>query len=136
MPLRPLTPCNKPGCGRLVRGRYCDAHAEQHIKTTIRARDDRRGTPAERGYDAAWAALSKRYRKQHPLCEQHLARGQSVPVALVDHIVPIHVDWSLRLLEDNLQSLCESCHAAKTAEDRKRYGSRSAVISNEPIEVG
>lgn len=44
------------------------------------------------------------------------------PADLVDHIVPVHVAPDRVFDTSNLQSLCRSCHAKKTAEDVKRYG--------------
>lgn len=41
---------------------------------------------------------------------------------VVDHIVPIEHDWSLRLDVKNLQPICHACHARKTADDEKQYG--------------
>ncbi|WP_212967129.1 HNH endonuclease [Lederbergia ruris] len=41
---------------------------------------------------------------------------------VVDHIIPIIVDWSRRLDDTNCQSLCHGCHNVKSAEDRKKYG--------------
>ena len=114
MPVASATPCNKPGCGKLTHGRFCDAHKG--------AGDDRRSAQA-RGYDSKWTALSKRYRQANPLCEQHLARDEFVPVALVDHIVPVHVAPDRRMDTSNLQSLCRDCHAEKTEQDVLRYGS-------------
>ncbi|MGJ0995757.1 HNH endonuclease [Enterococcus casseliflavus] len=40
---------------------------------------------------------------------------------LADHIIPVRVDWSKRLDKDNIQPLCESCHAIKTKEDKIKY---------------
>ncbi|WP_442857134.1 MULTISPECIES: HNH endonuclease [Carnobacterium] len=40
---------------------------------------------------------------------------------LADHIIPVRVDWSLRLVRTNLQPLCGECHAIKTKDDEKRY---------------
>ncbi|MDT2783617.1 HNH endonuclease [Enterococcus asini] len=40
---------------------------------------------------------------------------------LADHIIPVRVDWSLRLDKDNIQPLCESCHAVKTREEKQKY---------------
>lgn len=40
---------------------------------------------------------------------------------VADHIVPVLVDWSLRLNPDNCQPLCHNCHNVKTAEDKKKY---------------
>ncbi|MGG3452046.1 HNH endonuclease signature motif containing protein [Domibacillus aminovorans] len=43
------------------------------------------------------------------------------PMDVVDHIIPIKIDWSLRLSLDNLQSLCQSCHNIKGTKDRQVY---------------
>lgn len=45
-----------------------------------------------------------------------------------DHILPIRYYWHLRLNLDNLQSLCSVCHRTKTAEDKRRYEGRNALI--------
>ena len=39
---------------------------------------------------------------------------------VVDHIIPIRVDWSKRLEPTNLQTLCHACHNKKTKEDEKK----------------
>ncbi|MEC2504384.1 HNH endonuclease, partial [Bacillus cereus] len=39
---------------------------------------------------------------------------------VVDHIIPIRVDWSKRLEPSNLQTLCHACHNKKTKEDEKK----------------
>lgn len=41
---------------------------------------------------------------------------------MVDHIIPLKIDWHLRLESNNLQSLCNRCHRIKTLEDKKKYG--------------
>ena len=40
---------------------------------------------------------------------------------IVDHIVPLEIDYSLRLRYDNLQVLCNPCHNIKTQEDEGKY---------------
>ncbi|WP_421406507.1 HNH endonuclease signature motif containing protein [Lacticaseibacillus paracasei] len=67
-----------------------------------------------------WRQLSYSYRLAHPLCERCQAKCLYVQADVVDHIVPIRVDWSRRLDESNLQSLCNSCHWQKTKHEDPR----------------
>ena len=60
--------------------------------------------------------------RDHFLCQECLKHRRITKAVIVDHRIPISVDWSLRLSLDNLQSLCQSCHNKKTAEDKKKYG--------------
>lgn len=52
-----------------------------------------------------------------PTCASCLKRGIIRQAVLVDHIEPIKTayGWQHRLDESNLQSLCQTCHNAKTA---------------------
>ena len=55
------------------------------------------------------------------LC-QRCFKNRLITIAdMVDHIVPIKVEWAFRLELGNLQSLCNRCHAIKTIEDKKKY---------------
>ena len=54
MPLRLKTPCRYPGCHRANRGRFCEEHQGS---ASSRPSESRRGTAAERGYDANWRRL-------------------------------------------------------------------------------
>lgn len=55
------------------------------------------------------------------LCQHCLKQKRITLADMVDHIIPIKVEWDLRLSIDNLQSLCNRCHAIKTAEDKLKY---------------
>lgn len=70
----------------------------------------------------AWRTTRKRYINQNPLCEKCLANGLTVAAEVVDHITEIN-DGGEKLSFDNLQSLCHSCHNAKT-------GRRGAKTTN------
>jgi 5-methylcytosine-specific restriction protein A len=43
-------------------------------------------------------------------------KGRITPAVLVDHIIPVEERPDLRLVEDNLQSLCRPCHDKKHAK--------------------
>ena len=71
----------------------------------------------------AWLTLRAQVLQAEPLCRECSKRGRVETAAMVDHIEPVTAggafyDW------DNLQPLCNSCHAKKSAkegnEKRKR----------------
>ncbi len=63
-------------------------------------------------YDAAWQRVRAMKLAQDPLCEEHLRQGHDVAVSMVHHIKPIETHPELRLVMENLQSLCTPCHDA------------------------
>ncbi len=112
MPQRPGRPCAQPGCAALVQsGAYCTKH--QPIV------HDERPTAHERGYGARWRKLRARYLAAHPTCVDpfRLHAGQVRVATDVDHIKPRVEGGSDR--DDNLQSLCHSCHSHKTIMQTK-----------------
>ena len=64
-----------------------------------------------------WRSLRAIKLQQDPLCEECQRKGLVVPAQMVDHIVPINKGGAPMELE-NLQSLCNKCHAAKSARDK------------------
>jgi 5-methylcytosine-specific restriction enzyme A len=142
----PLQPCRQPGCSTLCESGYCAVHRKQV--------DGQRGTPAERGYDAdhrrlrvlcfvrdEWRCVDcgwepnvvmdfRRFELGPPAVEEVLAelrerlnRGERHLHA--DHQVPIAVRPDLRLVLDNLQTLCNRCHNRKT---RREKGQRAGAV--------
>lgn len=79
--------------------------------------DQRRLTPAQRGYGHDWAATSQAYRRQHPLCVACLLRDRVTPSECVDHIIPIACCPALQWDPDNWVALCTSCHSYKTTKE-------------------
>lgn len=61
------------------------------------------------------------YRRDHGLCVQCRRDGIIKIGDVVDHIIPLLVDWSKRLDPANLQTLCHAHHNKKTKEDEKKY---------------
>ena len=80
------------------------------------ARDAERGTPEERGYDAAWRRLRAQVLKAKPLCELCLAEGKVTPATVGDHIVSVKVAPHLRLVASNVRALCKPHHDRRVDE--------------------
>lgn len=91
--------------------------------------DTHRGTAAARGYDHKWRLLRQRFIQAHPLCRKCEEAGEVMVAVIVDHVIPIGVDWSRRLDEENLQALCDHHHRLKSEEDRRKYGTAYATPS-------
>ncbi len=65
---------------------------------------------------AKWRKTSKAFLKNNPLCIVC-----SRPATITDHIKEIK-DGGDRYSWENLQSMCNSCHNKKTAEERAKRG--------------
>lgn len=88
---------------------------EQAVRERRKAWDDRRGTPAERGYDWQWREFSERYRQENPLCADCLEQGIATPSEEVHHIVKLKLRPDLKYEQSNLVALCGACHKRITA---------------------
>ena len=69
-----------------------------------------RASSAARGYGSKWQKARESWLRAHPLCADHLSRGQYVPASVVDHIEPHRGDMKLFWDLNNWQSLCDTCH--------------------------
>ena len=105
MPKKPKRPCAYPGCPSLTEGQYCDDHRKE-----ARREYDRyvRSPDCSKKYGRAWHRIRARYVEKHPLCEMCLKEGRLTPVEEVHHILPISRGGTHA--EENLMSLCQSCH--------------------------
>ncbi len=82
------------------------------------AKRDTRRPPQERGYDAHWRyRLQPAYLRAHPMCS---ASGCTQPATCVDHVRPL-ADGGTND-DENLQSLCHSCHSRKTVRSDGGFG--------------
>ena len=54
-------------------------------------------------------------RRDRYLCVACLAAGRPTPATQVDHVIPLSAGGTDAM--DNLQSLCDACHEAKTRRD-------------------
>ena len=121
--MKPRRLCNKAGCRVLVdyNESYCDKH--KPIKTsniTYKQRKEQGGKYFWFYKSKAWRNASYQYRLNNPCCEMCLKSGIVRKADVVDHIIEIRDDYSKRLDEENLQSLCHACHNKKTVRERKR----------------
>lgn len=105
--------CVEAGCNAKVKRGRCAEHTTAHHQRDAIAR----GTAAERGYDSTWRRIRNRKIKADPLCEPCLRDGRTRAATEVDHIVPIDSGGTHET--GNLQSICRSCHAAKTAREHE-----------------
>ena len=83
-----------------------------------REHDQRRGSSTRRGYDYTWQKLRKLKLQTDPLCKGCESQGRLSLAEEVDHIIRITERPDLRLDWGNLQSLCGTCHDAKSAAER------------------
>ena len=118
MPPRPKTLCRKVGCGALIDAPgYCARHAKQAIGWN---RSNEGKTSTERGYDYAWQQRRKRILSRDGGLCQIKGQGCTYVAREVDHIVNKAAararGWPDERIEadENLQSVCPGCHAAKT----------------------
>lgn len=123
MPPRPVRECRHAGCRELTRCGFCDAHAQD------RHRDDpRRGSSAQRGYDARHRRWRAMILARDPICVdpygRHARDGIVVPSTVADHIVPLRPDgagdWSL----ENGRGLCAACHGERNIRGLHRQRGR------------
>ena len=132
MPNRPLHPCAHPGCSVLVDGG--ESRCPEHRRQIAREREDRRGSSTARGYGADWQRLRKRKLQADPLCEDCESRGRVTLAEEFDHIIRIVERPDLRLDWDNLQCLCQKCHAAKSAAERSGRPVKGCGVDGNPTD--
>lgn len=116
--------CRGAGCNQIVYGKgkpYCEACLPLYVKNDYL----RRGSPKERGYDHNWKKLRDMFLNAHPLCADPFGfhQGQPVIATDVDHIKPKAKGGTDD--DNNLQSLCHSCHSHKTVTFDGGFGRAS-----------
>lgn len=119
MPKKAWGVCNQQGCPELTRDGYCEKHKGVVDKDYRINRTDKREQAFYKSGD--WIKVRNYKRMMNPLCEHCMRTDELTPLDVIDHIIPIKVNWSLRFTLSNLQSLCQGCHNIKSIEDRKLY---------------
>jgi 5-methylcytosine-specific restriction protein A len=115
VPYKPKKPCAHPGCPNLTAARFCPAHQKQDAREYERYRRD---PETRKRYGTEWRRIRNRYIAAHPLCEQCEAAGRFVTAQEVHHIKPLAQGGTHA--EDNLMSLCSSCHSGFTLAEINR----------------
>lgn len=115
---KPAHPCKHPFCSNKVKGSpYCPKHElERKLEPKQNNWHTKKGPTDPFYYSKAWRRTTKAYRRANPLCEKCDRKGKLIPATCTDHITPwknggSKFDWN------NLQALCYSCHAKKTAKE-------------------
>ena len=108
-----LKPCTYPGCPKLTRTRYCEEHTGTRTSPPRNAR--------KMGYDSRWEKRRSNFLMNNPLCVECLKNGKYTPANVADHIVPHKGDKRLFYDDNNLQSLCDSCHGVKSSREDKGW---------------
>ena len=111
MPFKPRTH------DQLMRAEHPERFPPRHIDDNARRRADPTSADSKRFYASArWQRFRRLILSRHPLCVACLAAGRTEPATDVDHIRTIRAGGAL-LDEANVQTLCHSCHARKTASE-------------------
>jgi len=110
MPYQIRKPCSYPSCPSLAmpNSSRCEVHARRDKQDN----DQRRGNSSERGYDAAWQKVRRIKANRDPLCEECLLNNVERPLDVVHHIKDVEHYPELRLVMENLRSLCNEHHEA------------------------
>ena len=123
MPVSPPSICTAPGCGTLV---YGGGRCPDCMAQTRRERDKTRGNGTQRGWSTKWAAFSKAYLIEHPLCEcdecAQLPPWQRPASTDVDHIDGTGRTGARAYDKSNLMALSHAHHARKTAREDGGFG--------------
>ena len=112
MPSAAPRPCSHPGCGVLVRdgtGR-CPKHPKQSWS--------KKPTAVKRITGRALQRLRAELFEREPLCRPCRLAGRVTEATMRDHIKSVEEGGTDDL--DNIQPICEACHAVKSAEERAR----------------
>lgn len=67
-------------------------------------------------YNSAWVKVRNKKLSMNPLCEECLKHDVIKEATLVHHIIPVDVRPELKLVMDNLMSVCNVCHGKIHAE--------------------
>jgi 5-methylcytosine-specific restriction protein A len=114
MAISPGTACRWPGCPEITKdpSGYCDTHKGQARRRWDKSHEAKRGNSRQRGYDTAWEHFRRWFLQQpgNQYCHRCKQQGRMVLAEVVHHIIPIKERPDLKLVPDNCQPLCFTCH--------------------------
>lgn len=114
MPLAPPHPCQRRGCGRATRGRYCG-------KCVPRVERERLvDTPWRKWYRLAeWKTKTRRFLIERPFCEceECISRKWKLRATVVHHLAPHRGNWELFISEHNWSPRTKAHHDRETARE-------------------
>lgn len=118
----PKKPCPTPRCPGLREPgeMFCAACRAQNRGRT----ENDRASAADRGYDSAHRRWREAVLAKDPLCVECLKTGNVRPATVADHIEALR-DGDAPHDLDNGQGLCATCHNRKTAEEKRRWQTKS-----------
>ena len=106
-----------PEGSRLTYSRHCEKHQKERDEQYEKYGRDR--ATIKRRYGKNWKIIRDAYVKKHPFCELCFQKGVLVPVEEVHHILPLAEGGAND--NDNLISLCKSCHSRIHAKRGDRW---------------
>jgi 5-methylcytosine-specific restriction endonuclease McrA len=107
-PTAPGTRCTEPGCGTITTTGRCEKHARKPWANP--SANTRTLTGRQR------STIRHKQLRREPQCR---VCGTTKNLE-ADHIIPI-ADGGAWYAEENLQTLCDVHHAAKTAQERRQH---------------
>ncbi|WP_454431814.1 HNH endonuclease, partial [Bacillus thuringiensis] len=104
MPCKPMKPCTSPMCAELTRDKYCSKHQDKVQENTRHYDKYIRNKSSRSFYNSrVWKDMRElMYRRDHGLCVKCRSNDIMKRGDVVDHIVPLLVDWTKRLDPSNL----------------------------------
>jgi len=119
VPRRAQSPCRQSGCVALVdKPGFCDRHRKEVYRVQKQAVTEDYKDRNRFYQRKVWKNVRSLQLQLEPLCRRCRKDGKFVAAEVVDHIIPISSGGS-ELEHSNLQSLCKSCHNAKTRSDSR-----------------
>ena len=117
MPKKPKSPCRYSGCAELTENPYCDKHTKFVTKHYNKYQRD---PNTYKRYSNRWRRIRQPYIKEHPVCELCERKNILKTVEEVHHIIPLSKGGTHN--DENLMSLCKSCHSKITATEGGCWG--------------